>query len=125
MAADVSTVEAESACWCFTGTKAESAIVYLLNQIAGGTMTKEEVEANSACWCFTGITYNRAVVYLLAQILNGGGGGGGSSGVTNLALSGSQPPTDGSVTTKIVFDTDTGYLWYNSGTVASPTWNNV
>ena len=69
--------------------EAESAIVYLLNQIAGGTMTKEQVEANSACWCFTGITYNRVVAYLLAQIAAGGGGGGGS---TNPVYTGAAPP---------------------------------
>lgn len=88
-------------------------------------MTAAEVEQNSACWCFTGITFERAVAYLLEQIRAGGGGGGGGAVVTNLALGGSEPPSDGSVTTKIVFDTDTGFLWYNSGTIATPTWNNI
>ena len=119
-------VESNSACWCFTGTKALSVIAYLLNQIEGSGMTKEEVEENSACWCFTGSTFDRVVTYLLAQIeAGGGGGGGGSTAVTNSALAGNAPASDGSVTTKWVFDTDTGFLWYNSGTLATPTWNNV
>lgn len=119
-------IAADSKCWCFTGTNAQKAIVYLLNQIAGGTMTPAEVAENSACWCFTGVAFERAAVYLLAQILAGGGGGGGGvAGITNMALGGSEPPSDGSVTTKLVFDTDNSYLWYNSGTVGSPTWNNV
>jgi len=87
-------------------------------------MTKEQVEANSACWCFTGVTFERAAVYLLAQIAAGGGGGGGA-GITNMALGGGAPPNDGSVTTFLVYDTDSGFFWYNSGTLVAPTWNNV
>lgn len=120
-------VDQGSACWCFTGTKFQSAAIYLLNQIAGGTLTKDQVEQNSACWCFTGVTFERAAIYLLAQIAAGGGGGSGGAGITNLALAGSEPPSDGSVTTYLVFDTSPGFgfFWYNSGTIGSPTWNNV
>lgn len=84
-------------------------------------MTAAEVEANSACWCFTGSTFERVVSYLLAQIQ----GGGGAGGTSNLSLGGLAPPADGSVATKWVFDTDSGFLWYNSGTIAAPVWNNV
>lgn len=86
-------------------------------------MTKEEVESNSRCWCFTGVTFERATIYLLAQIAAGGGAGG--SGITNMALGGVAPPTDGSVTTFLVFDSDTQFFWYNSGTLGLPVWNNV
>lgn len=63
----------------------------------------------------------------LAYWVEQGGGGGGSStaGTTNLALNGAAPPSDGSVPTFNVFDTDTSFRWYNSGTIAAPTWNNV
>ena len=123
---DAPTVEVNSACWCFTGIAKDRAIVYLLNQIAGGTMTAAEVEANSACWCFTGITFERAVAYLLAQIAaGGGGGGGGTAGTTNGNYAGVAPPVNGSVPTFFAYDTSTGFLWYNSGTIAAPVWNNV
>lgn len=126
MATDPAGIESGSACYCMTGTVYERAVIYLLNQIAGGTLTPAQIEQNSACYCFTGTTFERAAIYLLAQILaGGGGGGGGGSGVTNMALGGSAPPADGSVPTKIVFDTDTGQLWYNSGSIPTPTWNNV
>lgn len=61
------------------------------------------------------------LTYWLQQLVAGSSG----LAITNAALSGATPATDGSITTKWVFDTDTGYLWYNSGTVATPTWNNV
>lgn len=86
-------------------------------------MTAAEVEANSACWCFTGSTFERVVSYLLAQIESGGDGG--TSSVTKGVYGGLQPPVDGSVPTYLAFDTDTGFLWYNSGTIAAPVWNNV
>lgn len=56
---------------------------------------------------------------------SGGGGGGGSSsgGVQILALGGTQPPTDGSVTKFTVKDSDTGWFYFNSGTLAAPVWN--
>jgi len=90
-------------------------------------MTAAQVEQNSACWCFTGSTFERATVYLLAQIVTGGGGGPGGSPITNMNLGGVQPPVDGSVTTFFVYDTDPAFhfLWYNSGTLAAPVWNNV
>lgn len=61
------------------------------------------------------------LAYWLSQLVAGGSGGA----TTNVALSGATPTTDGSILTKWVFDTSTGYLWYNSGTIAAPTWNNV
>lgn len=74
----------------------------------------------------TGDSIHTSLVKIVA-LLNAytGGGSAASSGTTNLALSGANPPSDGSVGTEFVFDTDTGFLWYNSGTIASPTWNNV
>lgn len=116
----VATIESDSACYCLTGTAFERAVIYLLNQIAGGTLTIGEIEANSACYCFTGITFERAAIYLLAQILaGGGGGGGGGNPVTDQALGGGAPTT---AATNIVFDTDTGQMWYSS-TKAAP-WSN-
>jgi len=58
---------------------------------------------------------------------SGGGGGGGGAPATNANYGGVAPPTDGSVPTYFAYDTSpgTGYMWYNSGTIASPTWNNV
>ncbi len=109
-----------SKCWCFTGSNAQSAIIYLLNQIAGGTMTPAEVAVNSKCWCFTGSEFEKAASYLLDQIVEGGGGGGGSDPVDNQALGGVTPVSS---TKNFVFDTDTGFLWYSS-TKAAP-WNNV
>lgn len=66
------------------------------------------------------------LAYWLEQIsIGGGGGGGGGSGVTKGNYAGVQPPVDGSVPTYLAFDTSSGFLWYNSGTIAAPTWNNV
>lgn len=65
------------------------------------------------------------LAYWLEQISLGGGGGGGTSGVTKGAYGGVAPPVDGSVPTYLAFDTGAGFLWYNSGTIAAPTWNNV
>lgn len=62
------------------------------------------------------------LAYWLEQISIGGGG---TSSVTKGAYGGLQPPVDGSVPTYLAFDTDTGFLWYNSGTIAAPAWNNV
>jgi len=64
------------------------------------------------------------IAYWASQI-TGGGGGVGTSGTTNLALAGAAPPIDGSVATFRVFDTVNGFSWYNSGTIAAPTWNAV
>lgn len=126
MASDPTPAEiaAASPCFCFTGSRAQSAIIYLLNQIAGGTLSPSQIASNSACYCFTGTSFEKAAIYLLS-IISGGGGGGGGAGTTNLALGGSAPPSDGSITTYWVFDTNTGFLWYNSGTIPAPTWNNV
>lgn len=66
-----------------------------------------------------------ASVQLLSEGAGGGGGTGGLAGTTNMNLGGVAPPTDGTVPTYRVFDLDTGFEWYNSGTIASPTWNNV
>ena len=117
---DAPTVEQNSKCWCFTGSKALSVIAYLLNEIEGSGMTAAQVEENSKCWCFTGSTFERVVSYLLAQIEAGGGGGGGANPVDEQALGGNPPVTS---TKNFVLDTDTGFLWY-SGTKAAP-WNNV
>lgn len=65
------------------------------------------------------------LAYWLQQAAGGGGGSGGIAGTTNMALGGVAPPVDGSVATYRVFDTDTGFSWYNSGTIAAPIWNNV
>lgn len=66
------------------------------------------------------------LAYWMEQVAaGGGGGGGGGSGVTNSALAGVAPPVNGSVTTFWVYDTSTGFLWYNSGTLGAPVWNNV
>lgn len=66
------------------------------------------------------------LAYWLQQAsLGGGGGGGGTAGVTKGNYGGVQPPVDGSVPTFFAFDTSASFLWYNSGTIAAPTWNNV
>lgn len=63
---------------------------------------------------------------ILGALLDGGGGGGGGTdGTTNMNLGGVAPPTDGSVPTKRVFDLDSNFSWYNSGTIAAPVWNSV
>ena len=67
----------------------------------------------------------RVLEKILGATIDGGGGPGGSGGTTNQALDGAAPAVDGSVTTFRVFDTDTGFSWYNSGTLAAPVWNNV
>jgi hypothetical protein len=64
------------------------------------------------------------LAYWLQQ-LAGGGGGGGTAATTNGNYAGVAPPVDGSVPTFLAFDTSTGFLWYNSGTIAAPVWNNV
>src|SRR4051812_41151160 len=61
------------------------------------------------------------LTYWLSQLVAGGSGGA----TTNIALAGATPASDGSITTKWVFDTVDSYLWYNSGTLAAPVWNNV
>ena len=60
------------------------------------------------------------LAYWLQQISAGGGVG---ASVTKQALGGLAPGAG--ITTPFVFDTDTGFLWYNSGTSGAPTWNNV
>ncbi len=54
-----------------------------------------------------------------ATLDGGGGGGGGGNPVTDEALGGGAPTT---AATDIVFDTDTGQMWYSS-TKAAP-WSN-
>lgn len=61
--------------------------------------------------------------YLLNEIFTNGGANGNP--YYNMALAGAQPPSDGSVPKYLVFDTDRGFKWYNSGTLASPTWNSI
>jgi hypothetical protein len=41
---------------------------------------------------------------------------------TNMALNGAPPPTDGSVQSYLVYDTDKGYAWYNRATLPAPVW---
>lgn len=68
----------------------------------------------------------RALEKILGATIAGGGGGGSTAdGTTNLSLAGAAPPVDGSVLTKRVYDTTNGFSWYNSGTIAAPTWNAV
>ncbi len=67
----------------------------------------------------------RILQKILGATIDGPGGSGGIGGTTNLALAGAAPPTDGSVETFRVFDTDEKYSWYNSGTIASPVWFNT
>ena len=62
------------------------------------------------------------LAYWLEQISVGGGGGGGGSPTDNQALGGLAPVAS---TKYFVYDTDTGFLWYNSGTIGAPTWQNV
>ena len=106
---EVPEVASNSRCWCFTGTNRDSAIVYLLNQIAGGTMTAEEVAENSRCWCFTGSAFERAVTYLLAQIQAGGGGGGGGSAFT-VGTGSPEGAVSGSPGDRF-WASDTGFEW--------------
>ena len=58
------------------------------------------------------------LAYWASQV-SGGGGGGGGNPVTDQALGGGAPTT---AATNIVFDTDTGQMWYSS-TKAAP-WSN-
>lgn len=116
------TVAAGSSCYCFTGSSYNAAVVYLLNQIAGGTMDPTTIAANSHCYCLTGVQFERAVIYLLDQILAGGGGGGGSVGVTDGS---GAPPNDGTITTRFYRDTsvDPNEIWFNAGaSTAAPQW---
>lgn len=117
---DVPTVESNSKCWCFTGTQAQGAMLYLLNQIAGGTMTAAEVQENSRCWCFTGIAFQRAMIYLLNQIMVGGGGGGG------LSFSTGTGSPEGSVVGSpgdTYWDTATGFYYIKvTGTATNTGW---
>ncbi len=52
----------------------------------------------------------------------GGGGGGGLSGITEAA---GLPPTDGSITTLLYRDTNTGFKYVNLGTAPSPIWDSI
>ena len=40
-----------------------------------------------------------------------------------MALGGAQPPADGSVQALFVWDSDSSFLWVNSGTFPVPVWN--
>lgn len=59
---------------------------------------------------------------ILGAVLDGGGGGVFGNPWVDMALNGAQPPVDGSVGKYQVHDTDSGFRWYNSGTLASPVW---
>lgn len=132
--AEVQTLADDSACVtaCLSEKQLLALAVFLLwDQLNPGVpMTAAEVQTlsdESACImaCMSHKMLMAAMVQLLFEGGGGGGGGGASNGTTNMALAGLQPPTDGTVATKRVFDTDTGFSWYNSGTIASPTWNSV
>lgn len=58
---------------------------------------------------------------LIAQ--NGTPGGGGLSGITEGTSN--PPPTDGSITTLLYKDTNTGFKWVNLGTVVAPDWDSI
>jgi len=45
-----------------------------------------------------------------------------SNPMLNMALNGAMPPTDGSVQSFMVYDTDKGNMWYNRQTIPSPRW---
>lgn len=118
----IDTIQDASKCYCLTGTAFERAVLYLLNQIAGGTMTLDEIQENSRCYCLTGVSYERAVLYLLSQIVAGGGGGGGGDPVDNQALGGANPPLVSS-SKYILRDTDSGFMWYSA--TKAPPWSNI
>lgn len=97
------------------------AVLYLLNQIAGGTLSVQQIATNSRCYNLTGAQFERGVLYLLEQILINGGGGG-SVGVTDGS---GPPPDDGSILTRFYRDTSTNpnEIWFNGGaSVAVPEW---
>lgn len=64
------------------------------------------------------------IAYWSKQIADnaGGGGGGGTAGVTPGA---GDPAIDGSITTLFYKDTSTGFIYINTGTTASPTWDPI
>lgn len=132
MACDAATVATDASCFTCQGEKQLLGMqVYLLAQLLKlsdpmADISPAAIAAASNCYtCYlSGKGLLGAAVYLLCQITDNGGTGS-SDGTTNMALGGVAPPVDGSITTYRVFDTDTAFSWYNSGTIAAPTWNNV
>lgn len=64
--------------------------------------------------------YATALQYLCQ--MSGGGGGAPTLGLTH---GNGGPPEDGSVTTLIYKDDVSGFIFINTGTVASPTWDSI
>jgi hypothetical protein len=87
----------------------ESAMIYLLAQIAGSTMTPSELAAAAVCYDCIPTGYRLSViVYLLAQIAAGGAAGGG--GVTCGAV---DPVAAPSGSCALYYNTSSGalFLW--------------
>jgi len=66
-----------SKCYCLDQLGLLRGMLYVLNQIHGGTMTIEEIAENSKCYCFNQEQAMKAMLYLLVQIYTSGATGGG------------------------------------------------
>lgn len=65
-----STLAGSSACYCSNERQQLGEIVYLLQQIAGNTMTPTQLAQASACYCSDRTTQYANITFLLCQIVN-------------------------------------------------------
>lgn len=70
IALDAAAIAEAAACFCLDERTSRAAIIYLLRNISGNTMTASQLVAASVCYCYDHRTSQAVTAYLLSQILD-------------------------------------------------------